>query len=320
VLGTGGIAGPKDCYIYRGGIEPFGSAENPKTLGAAEPVSQAEQTDVSRYYDLLHLWTRLNKGFRAFSGIEARAIHRWLDHPDSGDFSPATIHAIMLAGGLADTPIAALDAGCGYGGTMFALQAALGGCWHGITISPRQCAVGAKAARQKGLADAVTFACGSYDEPQTPGYNLIYGIESLVHSIDPARTVANLAGALRPGGTFIVVDDMPVDPVPAEFAGDLAGFKAAWRCPVMPSATQWSAHLAAAQCDVVDTRDLSGLMRPRSEREVSQAIGEVRRRRRWRDLLGLRRIGEAEIGGLLLERLGRERVVRYMMIRARKRG
>jgi hypothetical protein len=34
----------------------------------------------------------------------------------------------------------------------------------------------------------------------------------------------------------------------------------------------------------------------------------------------LRRIGEAEIGGLLLERLGRERVVRYMMIRARKRG
>ena len=61
-------------------------------------------------------------------------------------------------------------------------------------------------------------------------------------------------------------------------------------------------------------------MRPRSEREVSQAIGEVHRRRRWRDLLGLRRIGEAEIGGLLLERLGRERVVRYMMIRARKRG
>jgi SAM-dependent methyltransferase len=191
---------------------------------------------------------------------------------------------------------------------------------RGVTISPRQCAVGAKAARQKGLADAVTFACGSYDEPQTPGYNLIYGIESLVHSIDPARTVANLAGALRPGGTFIIVDDMPVDPVPAEFAGDLAGFKAAWRCPVMPSATQWSAHLAAAQCDVVDTRDLSGLMRPRPEREVSQAIGEVRRRRRWRDLLGLRRIGEAEIGGLLLERLGRERAVRYMMIRARKRS
>jgi SAM-dependent methyltransferase len=283
-------------------------------------VSHVAQTDVSRYYDLLHLWTRLNKGFRAFSGIEARAIHRWLDHPDSGDFSPATIHTIMLASGVGDDkPVVALDAGCGYGGTMFALQAALGGHWHGITISPRQCAVASKAARQKGIATGVTFACGSYDAPQTQGYNLVYGIESLVHSVDPSRTIANLAGALRPGGTFIIVDDMPVDQVPPEFANDLESFKALWRCPVMPSATQWSAHLAAAQCDVVETRDLTGLMRPRSEGEVARAIGEVQRRRRWRDLLGLRRIGEAEIGGLLLERLGRERVVRYMMIRARKR-
>ncbi len=282
-------------------------------------MSRVAQTDVSRYYDLLHLWTRLNKGFRVFSGIEARAIHRWLDHPDGGDFSPATIHNIMLASGIGDNvPIVALDAGCGYGGTMFALHAALGGRWHGITISPRQCAVGSKAAREKGSTDAVTFKCGSYDEPQTPGYNLIYGIESLVHSVDPARTIGNLARALRPGGTFMIVDDMPVDQVPPEFANDLASFKALWRCPVMPSAAQWSAHLAAAQCDVVETRDLTGLMRPRSEGEVSQAIGEVHRRRRWRDLLGLRRIGEAEIGGLLLERLGRERVVRYMMIRARK--
>lgn len=67
-------------------------------------------------------------------------------------------------------------------------------------------------------------------------------------------------------------------------------------------------------------RDLSALTRPRSEPEVSQAIGEVRARRRWRDLIGLRRVGEAEIGGLLLERLGRERAVRYTMIVARKRG
>ena len=88
----------------------------------------------------------------------------------------------------------------------------------------------------------------------------------------------------------------------------------------MPSVRQWSALLDAAGCDVVEVRDLSSLMRPRSEREVSQAIGEVRARRRWRDLLGLRRVGEAETGGLLLERLGREGVVRYTMIVARKRG
>src|SRR5947209_6395496 len=85
---TNGIAGPKDCSYLSG---PAASLSGRRKIRAflGKPVSQAEQTDVSRYYDLLHLWTRLNKGFRAFSGIEARAIHRWLDHPDNGDFSPA---------------------------------------------------------------------------------------------------------------------------------------------------------------------------------------------------------------------------------------
>ena len=284
-------------------------------------MSDVTPADLSRYYDLLHLWTRFNKGFRAFSGVEAHAIHRWLDAPDTGEFGPATIHAIMLATGIgAGEPIEALDAGCGYGGTMFALREAVGGRWHGITVSRRQCAVGRKAARGKGVADAVTFARGSYDAPQSHRYNLIYAIESLIHSADPARTISNLAQALRPGGTFIIVDDMPADDVAAEFAGDLENFKTLWRCPVMPSARQWAAHLEAAGCAVVEVRDLSHLMRPRSEREISQAIEEVRARRRWRDRLGLRRVGEAEAGGLLLERLGRARAVRYVMIAARKRN
>jgi SAM-dependent methyltransferase len=284
-------------------------------------MSQAELADVSRYYDLLDIWTRLNRGFRAFSGLEAGAIHRWLDDPTSGEFSPATIHKIMLASDIADSrPVVALDAGCGYGGTMFALHAALGGRWHGLTISRRQCAVGRRAARQNAVADAVTFTHGSFDAPQPGGHSLIYGIESLIHSVDPARTIRNLTAALRPGGSFVIVDDMPADAVPAASAGDLAGFKAMWRCPVMPSAAQWSAHLAAAGCELVETRDLSHLMRPRNEADVARAIEEVRGRRRWRDRFGLRRVGEAEIGGLLLERLGRERAVRYMMIRARKRA
>jgi SAM-dependent methyltransferase len=284
-------------------------------------VSDAVQTDVSQYYDLLHLWTKFNSGFRAYSGIEAHAIHRWLTDPETGEFSPETIHRIMLASGIGrNGPIDALDAGCGYGGTIFALQAALGGRWHGVTISARQCAVGRTAARRRGVAATVSFARRSYDEPQARSYDLIFGIESLIHSVDPFRTIANLSDALRPGGTFVMVDDMPIDQVPPAFADDLKRFKTLWRCPVMPSAREWSAHLDAAGCDVVDVRDLSGLMRPRSEREVSQAIEEVQARRRWRDFFGLRRVGEAEIGGLLLERLSRERAVRYTMITARKRG
>ena len=280
-------------------------------------MSSTLSADLRRYYDVMHWWTRFNRGFRSFSGHETNSIHRWLIDADTGEFSPTTIHKIMLAMGIdGSEPVEALDAGCGYGGTMFALHAGLGGRWHGVTIARRQIAVGRRLARDKNIGTAVTFALGSYDEPQPRRYNLIYGIESLIHSVDPARTIGNLARALRPGGMFVIVDDMPMENCPPQQAGALRELKTLWRCPVMPSAQQWSTQLAAAGCDVVEVRDLSSLMRPRSEPETTQAIQEVYGRRRWRDRLGLRRIGEAEIGGLILESLSRERVVAYKLIRA----
>ena len=261
-------------------------------------MSSITSADLSRYYDFMHLWTRFNKGFRSFSGVEANTIHRWLTDPDSGEFSPTTIHKIMRSLGISDgAPVDALDAGCGYGGTMFALHAALGGRWHGVTISSRQFAVGRNLARQQSLAGAVTFTRGSYDELQARTYNLIYGIESLIHSTDPARTIGNLARALRPGGTFIIVDDMPAERSPEPWTSHLERFKALWRCPIMPSVQQWSAHLNAGGCDVIEVRDLSALMRPRSAPEIAQAIEEVGARRRWRDPLGCEASGRPRPAG-----------------------
>jgi len=283
-------------------------------------VSDAILTDVSRYYDTLHFWTRWNRGFRRFSGTEIQAIHRWLTDPVTGEFSPATIHKLILSHELPrGAELHALDAGSGYGGTMFALQAALGGRWRGVTVSRSQYRIGRRSARERGLAEAVTFAHQSYDERQPDNYSLVVAIESLIHSPDPARTIGNLAASLRPGGIMIVVDDMPDDEIPDDAARDLSAFKRLWRCPVMASAASFAALFAANHCDVIETRDLSDLMRPRSEPEISQALVEVAGRRRWRDRLGLRRVGEAEIGGLLLERLGRERAVRYTLMVARKR-
>ena len=283
-------------------------------------MSDTALTDVSRYYDTMHFWTRWNRGFRRFSGTEIQAIHRWLIDTDTGEFSPATIHKLILSQDLKRLgSIEALDAGCGYGGTMFALHAALGGHWRGVTVSRRQYAVGRKSARERDLTQSISFAQESYDQPQPGNYNFIVAIESLIHSNDPARTLNNLTRALGPGGLFIVVDDMPVENLPETTAKDLAAFKKLWRCPVMASSRQFASLFDTAGCDVIEARDLSDLMRPRSEPEIAQALVEVTGRRRWRDRFGLRHIGEAEIGGLLLERLGRERAVRYTLMIARKR-
>lgn len=276
--------------------------------------------DVSRFYDSMHLWNRLSTGYRSYSGWHAQTIHCWLTHPDTGEFSPTTIHDLMLETGIGkQQSVEALDAGCGYGGTMFALHDAVGGRWHGITVSRRQYAVGRRTARGKDLSEAVSFALQSYDAPQARSYNLIYGIESLIHSANPEATIRNLARSLRPGGSFIIVDDVPVGQASPDQQGELERFKALWRCPVMPSEAQWSAYLEQEGCEIVDVRDLTPLMRPRTPDEIAAAIDDINARRRWRDRFGLRRVGDSEIGGLLLEKLVREQAVHYKMIHARKR-
>lgn len=281
-------------------------------------MPEPHRRDLSRYYDDMHMWTRLNRGFRRFSGHEAHTIHRWLVDPATDTFSPQTIHALISQYIPAAPPPVALDAGCGYGGTALALHARHGGTWHGVTLSPRQCAQGNRIAASRGVAGDVTISHGSYDDPRQASYSLIYGIESLIHSPDPAVTIRALSSVLAPSGTFIIVDDMPADTVPDALAVDLARFKELWRCPVMPTANEWSRLLEVNGCRVTAVESLAHLMRPRSEPEIAQALEEVAARHRRRRWFGLRRIGEAEIGGLLLERLGRERAVDYTMIVARK--
>lgn len=276
--------------------------------------------DIERYYGNLHLWTRFSRRFRSFSGSDAHTIHRFLVDDETGAFEPTTIHRLIAEKLAGLTDIRGLDAGCGYGGTALDLAARCGGRWTGVTISADQARVARKQAARLGLDDRVRFLRRSYDDAADARFTVVVGIESLIHSPDPAYTAAAFAAALDPGGLFIIVDDMPVDEVPAVHREDLAAFQRLWRCPVMPSVSMWHAHLKRAGCVVEDVRDLSDRMRPRAEADIRAALEDVGRKRRWRDRLGLRSVGDAEIGGLLLERLGREGVVRYAMITARKQG
>jgi SAM-dependent methyltransferase len=276
--------------------------------------------DVSRYYDFLYLWSQLTTRFRAFDAVGPYMIHRQLRDAATGECSDRVVHR-MIARAVADiAPIDALDAGCGYGGTCLDLHRMLGGRWLGITINKRQCRIAQRNAKAMGVADAVSFAYASYDAPLPCRFNLALGIESLIHSPSPAATVANLAAALQPGGAFIIVDDMLAGPLAPRSEADIAGFKRMWRCPAMPTATQWAQYLEAAGCAVEEVNDLSGrVLLPRSEAEVAAELATVARRRRWRDRVGLRLVSDAQTGGLLLERLSHQGAARYTMIVARKR-
>lgn len=279
-----------------------------------------QRPNVERYYDFIYLWTQLTNRFRAFDKPAPHTIHRGLVDPVTGNFETEVVHRQIAAVVRDLVPIQGLDAGCGYGGTAMELAKALGGHWHGVTINKHQHRLAVRNAKALGLDGSVSFALASYDAPLPRTYNVIYGIESLIHSPDPARTIANLTSALAPGGRFILVDDVPHPNADPKWRADLEAFKRCWHCPVMPTAAAWAALLQNGGCEVLEMRDLTDWMGPRSEPEVVEGLAEAHKRRRWMTPLGMRLVTDAQIGGLHLERLTRERVVRYVMIVAQKRG
>jgi SAM-dependent methyltransferase len=187
-----------------------------------------------------------------------------------------------------------------------------------VTVNQRQVDVARRNFAALGLADRLKVERQSYDEPLAHRFDVVLGIESLIHSPDPARTIASLGRALEPGGLFLMVDDMPDEPFPEAFAADLAGFKAGWKCPVAPAATDWIALLDRAGCRLVANHDLTPLTRPRPAAFLDAALVKVKRDRRWRDRLGLKLMSDAIEGGYHLERLLHARAIRYRLLVARK--
>jgi len=277
---------------------------------------QAKQ--VARYYRWLDKLSWFDER-RAEEGHGAIPVHRALTDPAGGPPSPFVIHALMLEGlDIGPTP-RALDAGCGYGATMLDLAPKRGGRWTGLTLSPIQAERGMAEVAARGLVGRVRIEVGSYDEKPPGRYDLIYGIESLIHSADPAHTIANLASVLDVGGYLVIVDDMPEEDLPAEPAARFAHFKCCRRCPVAPTRAGWIAHLQAAGLTLVSEQDLNPLLRVRGMAEVAPRLAELKKKSALPRLVGRGVRCDAEIGGLLLETLQTEGFVHYRLLVAQRK-
>jgi SAM-dependent methyltransferase len=287
-------------------------------MSSLAPDSLRQAKRVARYYRWLDRLTWFDEK-REEAGHGALPVHRALADPAGGPPSAFVIHRLMLEG--LDLPAAprVLDAGCGYGATMLDLAPELGGDWTGLTLSPVQAARGMAEIALRGLSDRVRILVRSYDEAPPGTYDLAYGIESLIHSANPARTLANIADALAPGGHLVVVDDMPEEAMPAEAARRLDRFRRFWRCPVAPSRAGWIAALDAAGLEIVAERDLNPLLQVRGMAELRPKLATLERRARLPRLLGFGVRAEAEIGGMLLESLQTEGHVHYRVLAARRR-
>ncbi len=270
---------------------------------------------IAGYYDRLIRWTRVAQVFGYGGGHRELTVHRRLTDPRMGGRPTSTrVHDIIVESLPKLVAPRILDAGCGLGGTMLELVCRYDGTAVGLTLSPEQRRRAALEAAARGMADRVDVRVQTFDAPPPGPFDLIVAIESLAHSSDPHVSVTALASGLRPGGWFVIVDDMPE----AEALGsaDFEIFRRGWEAPVVWTRRDYLAaftHLGLrtdVDRDLTPESPVRTLTRIRRLEVVNRCAHALVPHAGWRGVL------DSYYGGLALERLYRRGAMRYRLLAA----
>lgn len=283
------------------------------------PVASAGERGLALggYYDRLASWTSVARHFGYGGGHGLLTVHRALADPRAGGAPTGKrLHDVLLTTLGAPPSGHVLDAGCGFGGTMLDLAGRCSARFTGLTLSSRQAGIGRAAAEKAGFASRIAIEVGSYDVPPIGPFDLALAIESLAHSPYPAASVAAIAAQLGPGGRFAIVDDMP-EPA-ARGTRDLALFQAGWHAPALAGGAELAAALVRSRLVIVADSDLTGELRPRPLERIALLETANRLLHRLAPTAHLRSLLDSYQGGLALERLYRNALMRYRLIVAER--
>jgi SAM-dependent methyltransferase len=283
---------------------------------------------IPSFYDWLSRYVQLSNWLAYRDRFAAFTMHKSLAVPGETAAGRSALRAgleyanellleVARGAGLPSEP-RVLDAGCGFGGTMFHWQQRVGGRYDGLTLSKVQVDVAEQHARDRGIADTCHFSLRSYDTPLEPCYDAVLAIESLIHAPELDRTVANLAGGLRPGGLLLVLDDMATGDLDVRRPADAVLVRENWGCPgAFPTDGDFRSALQRAGLSVIAETDLSPLMRIRSPALLARQEQTYTLLRRVIPLAPVRSVLSAFLGGVALERLHGTGDVDYRLIVAR---
>jgi SAM-dependent methyltransferase len=273
--------------------------------------------ETGTYYDWLERWTALSRLVGYGGGRDTLTVHRALADPRAGGRPTATrLHDVLIETLPPLRVPRVLDAGCGLGGTLLDLASRLEGTFTGLTLSERQARIGRRAIVRARLDKSIEILVRSYDTPPPWRFDVSVAIESLAHSFDPGASLRALASRLAPGGLLAIVDDMPE--LPARGSPDLALFKNGWRLPVLWSAEEFKAGMQDVGLTLITNRDLTPEVRPRTLEQIGRLEALNRALYRRVPGSGVRAMLDSYHGGLALERLYRQALMRYRLLVARK--
>jgi SAM-dependent methyltransferase len=276
---------------------------------------------LARYYDWLSWFQQVTSWAGLGGGYRALTVHRPLASDAAAVGAADVVHEHVLAALGPLTSPRVIDAGCGLGGTIFYFHRRLGGEYHGLTLSEAQRSRAHREARRRGVAADCRFHRRSYDRPLTDlvpgGADVVIAIESLAHSADPTLTITNWAGALRPAGLLVVVDDVPVDTL-ADGDDDFAAFRLGWQVPALARREILVSSLSKNRMRVEREVDLTPFVVQRNEASLERLVWINRRARTLLAWTGAGQLIDSLHGGLMLERLYRRGVMRYRLMAARR--
>jgi len=215
------------------------------------------------------------------------------------------------AAGLGPEPYV-LDAGCGFGGTIFRWHDKAGGLYDGLTLSTVQYRLATRQARRRGVACKCRFHLRSYDDPISERYDAVVSIEALVHSPAFPETIRGLSKALKPGGKLVVAEDIPLPE--AEGDSDLEKIRKYWGLARVPTEDSYSAAIEANGLRVLQDTDYSAGFRTASPEKLAKLETRYLRLYNLIPMDGPRFVLAAFLGGLALERLYQKRLVRYRLM------
>jgi 2-polyprenyl-3-methyl-5-hydroxy-6-metoxy-1,4-benzoquinol methylase len=282
--------------------------------------------EIPAYYDWLSRYVQLANWLAYRDRFASFTMHKRLSvPPGTADERRRTAglehvnNRLLEAANLPPKP-RVLDAGCGFGGTIFDWHSRLGGSYDGLTLSRVQLRVARREALRRGIDADCRFHLQSYDAPIEGTYDAVVAIESLIHSRDLNTTIPNLAKSLRPGGLMVLLDDMAKVNLDSEAPDEARALRIHWGCARYAMQEDYKSALDSASLNVIHEEDLTPQVQPRSAAVLDRLETTYTRLYKVMPLTSARTVLSAYIGGLALERLYLKEEVCYRLIVARNEG
>jgi SAM-dependent methyltransferase len=215
-----------------------------------------------------------------------------------------------------DNPVV-LDAGCGFGSTIFRWYSKSPGKYTGYSLSSFQVKKARQEAARRRISEHCQFFLKSYNDPIEEKYQFIIAIESLIHANDLQRAISNLGQALQPGGKLIIVDDM-AETDPEWHDPDLDLLKKCWSLSQFRTQQQYLDIFKINQLKLTDQKDFTAQVRVSTAEKLKCKKASLKSLYKILPIKNVRFIINAYLGGFALEELYRRNKVKYILLAGQK--